>query len=197
MNYLAHLVLSRHDPKCLLGNFIGDEVKGKAFQNYPNDIALGIKMHRAIDNFMDSHPVVKESKTRIRPSQGKFSGVVLDVFYDYLLCKNWKRYMDHEFGDFIEDIYSQLLQQKYLMPRFSQLIIEKMVESDWLGSYQNVTGIERALTGLSKRTPYTNNMSSASALLEQQEQQFSQEFNIYFPQVIDFCAIFLSEHGQT
>lgn len=196
MNYLAHLVLSRHDQKCLLGNFIGDEVKGKAYRNYPNDIALGIKMHRAIDNFMDSHPVVKESKTRIRPSQGKFSGVVLDVFYDYLLCKNWNRYIDQEFGDFIEDIYSQLRQQKDLMPRFSQLIIEKMVEGDWLGNYQKIAGIERALTGLSRRTPYKNNMSSAATLLEQQEQQFSQEFNIYFPQVIDFCALFLSEHGQ-
>ena len=196
MNYLAHLVLSRHDQKCLLGNFIGDEVKGKAYHNYPNDIAVGIKMHRAIDNFMDSHPVVKESKTRIRPSQGKFSGVVLDVFYDYLLCKNWNRYIDQEFGDFIEDIYSQLRQQKDLMPRFSQLIIEKMVEGDWLGSYQNIAGIERALTGLSKRTPYKNNMSSAASLLEQQEQQFSQEFNIYFPQVIEFCALFLSKHGQ-
>ena len=196
MNYLAHLVLSRHDQKCLLGNFIGDEVKGKAYHNYPNDIAVGIKMHRAIDNFMDSHPVVKESKTRIRPSQGKFSGVVLDVFYDYLLCKNWNRYIDQEFGDFIEDIYSQLRQQKDLMPRFSQLIIEKMVEGDWLGSYQKIAGIERALTGLSRRTPYKNNMSSAATLLEQQEKQFSQEFNIYFPQVIDFCALFLSEHGQ-
>ena len=82
------------------------------------------------------------------------------------------------------------------MPRFSQLIIAKMVEGDWLGSYQKIAGIERALTGLSRRTPYKNNMSSAATLLEQQEQQFSQEFNIYFPQVIDFCALFLSEHGQ-
>ena len=85
MNYLAHLLLSGNNEKIMVGNFVADWVKGRTFDQYPEDIQRGIVMHRAIDSFTDSHPLHKHSRSFFVPSYGHFSGIVVDVLYDHFL----------------------------------------------------------------------------------------------------------------
>jgi acyl carrier protein phosphodiesterase len=92
MNFLAHLHLSGNNPNIMLGNFMGDFVKGKSYrQQYEPEIIKGIELHRSIDEFTDSHPVVTESKNRLRPTYRHYSGVIVDVFYDHFLAANWNQ----------------------------------------------------------------------------------------------------------
>lgn len=51
MNYLAHLHLSNNDKNLIIGNYIADDVKGKAYLNFPLEIQKGIILHRKIDDF--------------------------------------------------------------------------------------------------------------------------------------------------
>ena len=67
MNYLAHVFLSGSNRKVQLGNFVGDAVKGSSYKNYPPDIAKGIQLHRAIDDYTDRHPAVCEVVHRLQP----------------------------------------------------------------------------------------------------------------------------------
>ena len=71
MNYLAHFYLSNHDKNLIVGNYIADDVKGKAYLDYPLEIQKGILLHRKIDDFTDNHPIVNISKNRIRTDQNK------------------------------------------------------------------------------------------------------------------------------
>ena len=196
MNYLAHLLLSGNNSSCVIGNFIGDEVKGSAYLRYPPGIAVGIRLHRSIDTFTDSHPIVKLSKKRLQPIHGKFSGVVLDVFYDYFLCKNWDSYCNQDLKSFIEETYCLLQYNRYIMPKISQIILDKMVEDDWIGSYCNIDGIDRALKGLSRRTRYKNSMGEAITELNKYEDLFNEDFNRYFPDIIAHCKTYLQQHGK-
>jgi len=196
MNYLAHLLLSGDNSSCLIGNFIGDEVKGNSYLAYPPGIAVGIQLHRSIDTFTDTHPVVKLSKRRLQPVHGKFSGVILDVFYDYFLCQNWDLYCDQDFTCFIQDTYYLLQNNRKIMPKISQIILDKMVIDDWIGNYRNTAGIDRALKGLSKRTRYNNSMSEAITELTKYEDLFNEDFNRYFPDIIAHCKTYLQQHGK-
>ena len=83
MNYLAHFHLSNNDTNLIIGNYIADDVKGKAYLNYSQEIQRGILLHRRIDDYTDSHDIVLGSKDLIRHHQNKFTPVVMDVFYDY------------------------------------------------------------------------------------------------------------------
>ncbi|MGA2151478.1 MAG: DUF479 domain-containing protein, partial [Geobacteraceae bacterium] len=51
MNFLAHLYLSGDDPELLVGNLLGDFVKGRLSGNFPDGIERGIELHRRIDSF--------------------------------------------------------------------------------------------------------------------------------------------------
>ena len=53
MNFLGHLYLSKKNADFLIGNFIADEIKGKKYLSYPNEIQNGILFHRKVDTFTD------------------------------------------------------------------------------------------------------------------------------------------------
>src|SRR5690554_6869802 len=112
MNFLAHIYLSGNDEEVILGNFIADGIKGKTYENYPKGIQTGILLHRGIDTFTDAHPIVRQSTKRLHKNFGHFSGVIVDVFYDHFLAKNWKTYSNEPLEEYVQRFYG-LLQRHY------------------------------------------------------------------------------------
>lgn len=92
MNYLAHIYLSGEDDQLKIGNFIADSVKGRKFIGFPHQVKNGIILHRAIDTYTDSHPVVKKSVHRLFPVYSHYSAVIVDILYDHFLAANWHEY---------------------------------------------------------------------------------------------------------
>ncbi len=186
MNYLAHFHLSNNDTNLIIGNYIADDVKGKAYLNYSPEIQRGIILHRNIDSFTDSHAIVLNSKNLIRHHQNKYTPVVMDVFYDYFLAKNWQRYSDTELLGFTNDIYKVLLKNITSLPLKSQARLPFMAGSNWLYNYREIEGIEKALTGLSKRSSYENNMSQAHLILQEAEVELQKDFKQFYPELMDY-----------
>ena len=65
VNFLAHLYLSQNNTNMMIGNFIADHVKGNDYKKYSNEIQKGILLHREIDTYTDTHPIVRKSKRRL------------------------------------------------------------------------------------------------------------------------------------
>ena len=83
MNFLAHLYLSGDDDFVKIGNFMADGIRGKDYQNYPERIQLGVLLHRAIDTYTDNHTIFRQGKHRLHEKYGHYSGVIMDILYDY------------------------------------------------------------------------------------------------------------------
>ncbi|MEQ8198516.1 MAG: ACP phosphodiesterase [Clostridiaceae bacterium] len=108
MNYLAHIYLADNNDKSMLGNFLGDFVN-KALENeFEYDIRSGIYMHRKLDSFTDSNPFVLESKKRISKENRRFAGVLVDLFYDHFLAKNWSEYSSIPLEEYADNFYGIL-----------------------------------------------------------------------------------------
>src|ERR1051325_10142199 len=104
MNYLAHLFLAEDDPESLLGNLLGDFVKGAKKDDYPDSIRRGIELHRKVDRFTDAHRVVRSSLSLISPARRRFAGVLVDIFYDHLLAKDWQIYSSVPLATFSQKV---------------------------------------------------------------------------------------------
>ena len=102
MNYLAHIYLSGEDDFVKIGNFIADGIKGRKYKLYPGKIQIGILLHRKIDWFSDNDDIFKKSKRRLDKKYGHYKGVIIDIFYDHFLAKNWKNF----FLYFVAGIYT-------------------------------------------------------------------------------------------
>ena len=192
MNFLAHLYLSGDNHKIMLGNFIGDFVKGRnALEQFDPEIIRGIQLHRAIDEFTDSHPIVTVSKNRLRPKYRHYSGVIVDVFYDHFLARNWDTYHPELLPDFADKAYGVIQSHDPILPKEVKFMMPYMIKGNWLVNYARTEGIHRALSGMARRTPYESKMEQSVEDLKKNYAEFSQEFATFFPTLKQFATEFL------
>jgi acyl carrier protein phosphodiesterase len=151
MNYLAHLLLAENTDESLLGNLMADFVKGSAHLALPPGIQRGIRLHRRVDAFTDSHPLVQRSIARISPRWGWFSGIILDVYFDYLLAADWQRYSTVALRDFIDHAYAVMQRHLDILPEEMREAVTRIIGDDRLMSYSQLDGIAHALTRISDR----------------------------------------------
>lgn len=151
MNWLAHVFLSEQNLEFRLGNLLADIVKGEQRAGMSADFLRGVRCHQAIDSFTDSHPVVRRSRARIGTEQRRFSGILIDVFYDYFLATRWDDYSPVPLEAFTATFYADISHRRIELPEQAQWVTDRIVRHDLLGSYRRVEGVERALRGLSIR----------------------------------------------
>jgi acyl carrier protein phosphodiesterase len=189
MNFLAHLYLSKHAEELMIGNFIADAVKGKNFEAFSPGVIQGIKMHREIDAFTDSHHITKKSAARLMPRYKKYAGVIVDVFYDHFLAANWRQYHHENLAVFAEKVYQLMEQNISTLPPKSQHLLPYMIQHNWLLNYGKIEGIKRTLTGMANRTSFVSNMQFATEELEMYYKDFDQEFKLFFEDAKKHFAI--------
>jgi len=186
MNFLAHIYLSGVSDEMRIGNFIGDWVKGKNFEKYPDKVKEGILLHRKIDNFTDHHPVPRFSAKRLQPKYDKYAGVVVDVIYDHFLAKFWSLYSHERLHSYVLHCYRIFISHYGLLPVKGKRILPYLVASNRLESYIKIEGIERSLHLMVGRTSLPAETDFAIEILRNNYDEFSQEFLHFFPQIIDF-----------
>jgi len=186
MNYLAHLYLSGNDTGLIIGNFIADAVKGKQLNNFSAEIIRGIKLHRQIDMFTDTHPILERGKEALRPKFRKYSGVVMDIFGDHFLARNWNSYSKVDLHDFADQMYQILHQHQHVFPEKSRYTLHYMSMQDWLSNYQHIEGVKRSLGGLARRTKFHSGMENAHKELERHYMFFQSIFHEFLPDLIRF-----------
>ena len=187
MNFLAHLYLSGKDEDIIIGNFIADHVKGKAIEKYSEGIVAGIRLHREIDNFTDTHPVFIQSKNRLAINYKKYAGVVTDMFYDHFLSATWPVYSDESIDSFTKRMYRIIMKKYFILPPKTKRILPFMAQDNWLKAYGTFEGLSRALNGMARRTPFESGMENAIHDLKKDYNLYHNEFREFFPQIVMFA----------
>ena len=192
MNLLAHAYLSFNDPNILVGNMISDYVKGKKKFLYPEAIQKGIMLHRAIDEFTDTHPATKEAKEFFRPDYRLYAGACVDVVYDHFLANDSNEFENEEaLKLFSANTYSSLEENKIQLPEKFAAMLPYMQSHDWLYHYRFMFGIEKSFGGLVRRSAYLTDSATAFKILETNYNALQQCYVVFFPAVKNFAADWL------
>ncbi len=184
MNYLAHAYLSFGEPKVLVGNFIGDFVRGSIEKSYEKEIVVGIKLHWAIDKYTDNHPVVKEAQEILKPEYGRYSTVITDMYFDYFLAKYWNNYHHTPLESFVQDVYETIDGFRNVVPEKFLKTFAYMRYWDWLGGYGELDGIRQAMTGMAKRTKFQSNLDTAHIFLDDHHEFLRLHFGDFFEDLV-------------
>lgn len=197
MNFLAHAFLSGSSEKILTGNFIGDFVKGRqTLARFEPEVARGIELHRAIDDFTDNHPVVAESKNRLRPKYRHYAAVIVDVYYDHFLARDWNQFHPQSLEHFAQRVYDVVSRHDEILPQGAKYMLPHMIRGNWLVNYAKLEGIHRALSGMASRTSYKSRMEEAVADLKNHYDLFLLEFRSFFPVLQTHVSDFLTRHER-
>ena len=186
MNYLAHLHLGGSRPGQLLGSLYGDFVKGRLQGQFAPEIEAAIQLHRRIDVFTDRHPLVDVALSRFSLTRRRYAGIVLDVFFDHCLARDWTLYADQTLTHFTTDVYRVLSSEPQLPERLAR-IAPHMVANDWLGSYQEFEVLEQVLQGISRRLTRPEELAAAMHELRGLYEPLSEDFRLFYPQLQQFA----------
>lgn len=198
MNYLAHFLLSFEQEPLIVGNLLGDFVRGRLDHArnsiYPEDIKRGIKLHRHIDSFTDSHHVVDTCRSILPDKFGHYKGVIVDMYFDFFLANHFSEYHKTPLAQFSKNIYQVLKQNHAFIPDTAQPMVESMTKYDWLTHYQYMEGMKRSFLGMSKRFKVLKGIDEADEELAKNKYLYEEQFHIFFPELKQSCIDFLEEN---
>lgn len=189
MNFLAHLHLAEPGAASRVGNLLGDFVRGTPASlapRFPAVVIRGIRQHRAIDRFTDSHPIFIAAKKLLAPERRRLAGISIDVFFDHFLTNHWQTFSRKNLGNFIAESYQMLENNpQWLTPELRE-ILPRMKEENWLLTNGTIAGIELTLNRISHRRPFLSSLREAHLDLIGHYQSFDRAFHDFYPQILNF-----------
>jgi len=184
VNFLAHLYLARHSDDAMLGAMLGDFVGTAALGQYNAEVQREILLHRKIDSFTDRHPEVLQAKRHFPEGRRRYAGILLDVYFDHLLARDWDRHHGGDLDAFNHHFYGVLLAQLPALPPRLQRLAPIMAANDWLGSYRNRDVVDRAVTGIATRlSRNSEKLVECLPILRRHEADVVQRFESFFPEL--------------
>jgi len=189
MNHLAHAYLSFSHPDILVGNMISDHVKGRKKDDYPLGIQKGIRLHRAIDTFTDTHAMVKEAKLVFRKDYRLYSGAFVDISFDHFLATDPEEFSDGTLRVFAQKTYEMLDPYVPIFPEPFARMFPYMKAQDWLYHYQFMDGMKNSFGGLVRRAAYLTESATAFALFEKHYEMLRVCYNQFFPELKEFAYL--------
>ena len=180
MNFLAHIYLSGDSKEILIGNFIGDYVKGKHISGYPEKVKKGILLHRSIDSYTDRHAITRSSKKIIAEKYGLYAGIVVDIYYDHFLSANWQQFSEVPLREYIHDRYRMLDAGFPLFPAGVKSWFPYFIKSNWLETYTSFNGLNMVFKRMSYRTSLPDHAEYAVSQLRLNYDLLKENFFDFF-----------------
>lgn len=189
MNYLGHLFFSNNDTELMSANLFGDFVKGSDLSGFRPKTQEGIRLHRAIDHFIDTHPAVLELLHELYPKLPKVAGIAVDLYFDHLLAKNWEKYHSKSLDIFLQTFYDaiDLSSDKY-SPDFKNMI-HHLVKVNWISYYPTLEGLDKACNGVSSRLSFPNELKHGLKVFLEFEEKISTVFDVFMKAAMDYFKI--------
>lgn len=172
----------------MLGGLLGDFAKGDIASQYNREMGREILIHRKIDSFTDNHRVVRAARQEFDQTTRRYAGILLDVFYDHVLIKNWSSYSSVPLHDFIGRFYDALVKHDSVLPARLSALAPMMIEQNWLASYQEFSGVEVAISRMSGRLSKNGHLLRDGLLdLRTHYASLCSGFDEFFPELIEFA----------
>ena len=188
MNFLAHALLAGETPALIVGGVAGDWVKGALPGALPADLAQGVALHRAIDVFAETHPAFCASRARMSPARRRYAGVLVDIFYDHLLARDWSQHHPQALGPYCAHIYHYIDQRLSELPERARPALEWMARENWLQRYADIDAIGEVLERMSQRVRRPNPLAGGEHELRAEIIAFETDFRAWLADARVFVA---------
>lgn len=185
MNHLAHALLAAPDDGLMLGSLIADFLRGAIDPALPRDVRAGVALHRTVDTYTDAHPQVAAARALFEPPYRRYAGILLDVWFDHLLARDWARYGEGSLHAFSLRVQNLLAQRSAEVPERMQGFVRYMQSKQLPERYRDETVIADVLRGLSSRLSRANPIAEALPVLKERADALERHFAAFFPDLVE------------
>jgi len=184
MNWLAHLYLSEPTPQFRLGNLLPDLISASQLADLPEPFQRGIRQHRQIDRFTDTHPRVNSCLQRFPAPYRRYAGILTDVYFDHFLARDWSKYCDVPLPQFIAEFYRDIETCLPELPAEAAQRLHRIRDENWIGTYHTIEGITDILSRISRRFRRPFDLTGSVAIFQKHESALWHDFDAFFPELM-------------
>jgi acyl carrier protein phosphodiesterase len=188
VNHLAHALLAAPDADLMLGSLIADFLRGRIDPALPRGVRDGIALHRAVDRFTDTHAQVAAARARFAPPYRRYAGILLDIWFDHLLARDWPRYASGPLHAFSRRVQDLLAARAAELPPRMHGFAHYLRAHDLPQAYAERAMIGHVLDGLSQRLARANPLGDALPVLEALADPLQGHFDAFFPDLVAHAA---------
>ena len=183
MNLLAHLHLGRHlqlDPTTAAGNLLADYVRGQTRGSF----ARGVRIHRQIDSFTDSHPEVVAARNLFDGANRRFAGILVDLAFDLCLSRQWDDYEPTTpLATFIESNLMAVHESRASIPEPALIAFTRMRDEGWLHCYGDIAGLGTTIRRIARRRTVARAIIGAESQIENLLPPLHARFKKFYPEL--------------
>lgn len=187
MNLLAHALLAGPDDDVRFGSLIGDFVRGAIDPALAPRVRAGIALHRAVDAYTDAHPRVADARAQFAPPYRRYAGILLDVWFDHLLARDWSRWGEGPLATFSVDVRALLERRADEVPPRMRRFVDYLRRNDLPERYRERAMIADVFRGLSQRLSRENPLAQALPVVETQAGALEADFAAFFPDLLAYA----------
>ena len=184
MNHLAHALLGMADDDLMFGGLIADFLRGGIDPALPRGVRIGIALHRSIDRYTDAHAEVASARALFEPPYRRYAGILLDIWFDHLLARDWNHYADTALPAFSQRVQQLLLARADDLPPRMPAFVRYMIDNDLPAAYADAGMIERVLQGVARRLARANPIAAALPELQARATVLDRHFAAFFPDLV-------------
>ena len=197
INFLAHALLAGNIEADRVGGVLGDFVKGPLPAGLPPELASGVALHQAIDSFAERHPAFVSSRQRVGAKRRRVGGVLVDLFYDHLLARDWADYASGILEDYAQEVYVSLSEYHECLPDSAREMSRLMHQQNWLCAYRDLSSLGRVIDRMSVyRFRRENPLAGGIEEFLADADGFASDFRSFMPDALDFAACWRAERGK-
>lgn len=185
MNHLAHFHLAHHKEGLVVGALLADYIKGPLADDIPADLAAGIRLHRRIDSFTDTHPLLTEGRANFPRSLRRYAGVLIDLSFDHFLARHWREYHHQSLDEFSQSVYAQLHRNRARMNPPANEMATRMQEYDLLARYREWAMVAQVAERIGRRFSRGNPFTGVHELLDPQYAALADIFTQFYPELLE------------
>lgn len=187
LNHLAHALLAGANDDLLLGSLLGDFWRGAPDPGWPPGVRDGVFLHRRIDVYTDSHPVVAAARALFDAPLRRYAGILVDVYFDHVLAREWAYYSDEPLAAFSARTGDLLDHHAAWLPADLNRFARYFRTHGLFGAYVQRATIEQVLGGISGRLRRANPLGQAGPALWVRADALDEAFARFFPGLTAFA----------
>lgn len=188
MNHLAHALLAAPDADFMFGSLVADFLRGAVDPQVQRGVRIGIALHRSVDGYTDAHPQVVAARSLFEPPYRRYAGILLDVWFDHLLARDWHRYADGNLSAFSREVQGLLAARAADLPPRMHGFARYLHAHDLPEAYRDAPMIDQVLHGLSQRLSRENPLALALPVVQAQASALDRHFAAFFPDLLEHAA---------
>jgi acyl carrier protein phosphodiesterase len=181
LNHLAHTLLAGADADMLLGSLLGDFWRGTPDPGWRAGVRAGVVLHRRIDVYTDSHPVVADARSLFDAPWRRYAGILIDIYFDHALARDWAQYTEGSLEAFSAQIGELLARHRDWLPADLNRFAGYFRAHGLFAAYARRPVIDQVLAGIGGRLRHPNRLGESGPALWQRAEELDEAFARFFP----------------